>query len=125
MPHVVLLLFGPPRIERDGEPLELDTRKAIALASYLAITGENHTRDALVSLFWPLSDQTRAEQLCADAFHPEKGSGEGMLEVEGEHLALRPNVDFRVDVDQFLNLQAKCQTHGHPAHEVCPACLSH
>jgi DNA-binding SARP family transcriptional activator len=31
-------LFGGPRIEHDGAEIEVDTRKAIALLAYLAVT---------------------------------------------------------------------------------------
>ena len=30
-----LFLLGPPRIEKDGLPVNVDTRKAIALLAYL------------------------------------------------------------------------------------------
>jgi DNA-binding SARP family transcriptional activator len=39
-------LLGAPRVERDGAPIEVDTRKAIALLAYLAYTGRAHTRAA-------------------------------------------------------------------------------
>ena len=57
---VKLFLLGPPRIERDGVPVKVDTRKAIALVAYLAVTRQSHTRDALAALLWPDYDQTRA-----------------------------------------------------------------
>ncbi len=55
-----LLLLGPPQIERDGVPLEVDTRKAIALIAYLAVTGQVHSREALAALLWPEYEQDRA-----------------------------------------------------------------
>lgn len=53
-------LLGPPSIERDGTPIEPDTRKAIALLAYLAVTGQAQGRDRLAALLWPESDQERA-----------------------------------------------------------------
>jgi hypothetical protein len=38
-PCLKLLLFGSPHIERDGQALELKSRKEMALLAYLAITG--------------------------------------------------------------------------------------
>ena len=58
--RVTLLLLGAPRIEHDGEPIEVDTRKAIALVAYLAVTRERHVRDALAVLLWPEYNQSRA-----------------------------------------------------------------
>jgi DNA-binding SARP family transcriptional activator len=48
-----LFLLGAPRIERDGSPVDLDTRKAIALVAYLAIEGQTFRRDSLAGLLWP------------------------------------------------------------------------
>jgi hypothetical protein len=37
MAELRIALLGPPRVERDGAPIEVDTRKAIALLAYLAM----------------------------------------------------------------------------------------
>ena len=44
--RTTITLLGAPRVEHDGGPVEVDTRKAIALVAYLAVTGRRHTRDA-------------------------------------------------------------------------------
>ena len=46
-------VLGTPRIEVDGEPLLVDTRKAVALLSYLAVRAGPQSRDLLVDLLWP------------------------------------------------------------------------
>ena len=61
MSRLALFLLGPPRIERDGEPVEIRRRKAVALLVYLAVTGRSHSRDTLATLFWPELDQGRAQ----------------------------------------------------------------
>jgi DNA-binding SARP family transcriptional activator len=38
MARLELFLFGPPRIERDGVPLQFDTRKILALVAYVAMS---------------------------------------------------------------------------------------
>jgi predicted ATPase/DNA-binding SARP family transcriptional activator len=125
MSRVALFLLGPPRIERDGEPVEIDTRKAIALASYLAVSGEEHSRDALAALFWPLSDQSRARAALRRTLSTRRRAlGYDRLEADGERLALSASDGFRVDVDQFLGLLATCDSHGHPPEKTCPACLA-
>lgn len=55
-----LSFLGPPRIERDGRAIETDTRKAVALLVYLAVSGEYQTRDTLAALLWPEMDDERA-----------------------------------------------------------------
>ena len=53
MSGIKLFLLGPPRIERDGEVVEVDTRKATALLAYLAVEGQAFRRDSLAGLLWP------------------------------------------------------------------------
>src|SRR6266480_3248596 len=87
-----LFLFGPPRIEIDGTSLSVDTRKAVALIAYLAITRQQHSRDSLATLLWSENDQ----------FHAR--------------------ADLQIDVQVFWRLLAECRIHGHPANETCTAC---
>jgi DNA-binding SARP family transcriptional activator len=57
---LAIYLLGPPRLERDGQPVEVDTRKAIALLAYLALHPERLSRDQLAAFLWPEYDQERA-----------------------------------------------------------------
>jgi DNA-binding SARP family transcriptional activator len=60
MPKLALYLLGPPRIELDGQAIPLGRRKAVALLTYLALTRQPHSRDALATLLWPELDQSKA-----------------------------------------------------------------
>jgi predicted ATPase/DNA-binding SARP family transcriptional activator len=60
MTELTIRLLGAPLIELDGRPIAVDTRKAIALLVYLAVTRQTHQRAALAALLWPDSDQARA-----------------------------------------------------------------
>lgn len=60
MSRLALFLFGSPRIELEGAPVEVNRRKAVALVAYLAVTAESHSRDALATLLWPDYDQSQA-----------------------------------------------------------------
>ena len=60
MSHLALHLLGSPRIEFDGRPIQVTTRKAIALAAYLAIITQAHTRETLTALLWPELDRQRS-----------------------------------------------------------------
>lgn len=59
MTELVIRLLGTPVVTIHGHPIEVDTRKAIALMAYLAITRQSHQRSALAVMFWPESDQER------------------------------------------------------------------
>src|SRR5271167_1556033 len=54
-------LVGRLAITFDGRPIELRTRKANAVLSYLALTETMHeSRERLVGLFWSRSDEEKA-----------------------------------------------------------------
>ena len=124
MPHLNLILLGPPRLERDGVPLKLDTKKTFALFTYLSLTHQTHRRDSLVNLLWPHSDQTKARgHLRGCLYNLHKVLGDGWLHSDRETVALKPDADLWVDVDAFRSLLAGCKGHGHPGDGVCPYCL--
>jgi DNA-binding SARP family transcriptional activator/predicted ATPase len=60
MSELRLFLLGAPRAEIDGRPMEVDTRKALALLSYLAVGERTHRRDALAGMLWPDYDAASA-----------------------------------------------------------------
>ena len=59
-PRLRLELLGPVRVDVDGVPLVVDTRKATALPAYLAIGGRPASRETLAALLWPESDEAGA-----------------------------------------------------------------
>ena len=120
-----LCLLGPPRIERDGVPLDLTYRKNAALLAYLAVTGERHTREALVTLLWPELEPSRARAgLRRNLSVLRKALGGEVLVVDRETVGLDPRAALWLDVDQFRRLLSAWRGHGHPETEVCPACLA-
>ncbi len=121
--RTTISLLGAPRIEHDGVPVEVDTRKATALAAYLAVTRRGHTRDALAGLLWPEYNQGRARAALRRTL-----SSLGKARQERWLVANRESVDLAhdeilVDVVRFEDLLAGCKLHGHPESEVCPECL--
>jgi DNA-binding SARP family transcriptional activator/Tfp pilus assembly protein PilF len=119
-----MLLLGAPRIAVDGVPVEVDTRKAIALLAYLALTGRRHTRDALSGLLWPEYAQRRARAALRRTLSSLSAArAGGWLEVGRESIGLVRDKTW-VDVDRFRELLAGCRTtHGHGESEVCAGCL--
>jgi DNA-binding SARP family transcriptional activator len=116
-------LLGAPRVEHDGGELEVDTRKAIALLAYLALTRRRQARDSLAGLLWPEYNQMRARAALRRTL-----SSLGAARAAGWLVADRESVDLArdgiwVDVDRFRELLGECRTHGHAETEVCARCL--
>src|SRR5665213_1801395 len=59
-PRLHIEILGPVRVELDGAPLVVDTRKAIALLAYLAVTGRPASRETVAALLWPESGESGA-----------------------------------------------------------------
>ena len=127
MSRLALFLLGPPRIERDGSLISVDTRKAIALLAYLAITHQRHSRDVLASLLWPEYDQANARSALRRTLSTlNKALAGDWLDIDRGTISLdtRSSPNICLDVDHFHDLLAECRAHGHGPSEVCPACVS-
>jgi DNA-binding SARP family transcriptional activator len=124
MAHLALYLLGAPRIERDGAAIDVDTRKAIALIAFLAVTRERYSRDRLVGLLWPDYDQQHARATLRRTLSTlNKAIGGDWLDLDREMIGLPPTEGLWLDVEAFSAHLASTRTHGHPANDVCPACL--
>jgi DNA-binding SARP family transcriptional activator len=125
MAHLKLSVLGAPRLEREGTPLELDTRKALALLVYLAMTGQSHSRDALASLFWPENDQSQGRTYLRRALWMLKNAlGEEPLLIERQRAGLSSESSLWLDAAHFHHLLAACEQHGHASAAVCADCLA-
>jgi DNA-binding SARP family transcriptional activator len=101
---IVVCLLGPPRIERDGRPVAVDTRKAVALVAYLALARRPVGRAETAALLWPESEHSRARAALRRTLSVLSSALDGHgLVVEGDTLALDPEL-VRVDVDDFRAL---------------------
>lgn len=124
MSRLALSLFGPPRIELAGNPVNTDTRKAVALLAYLAMTRQAHSRDTLAVLFWPESDQSRARatlRRTLSALH--KALAGQWLRIDRETVSLEQVDGFWLDVDEFKSHLATYRAHHNQAGEICSTCL--
>lgn len=124
MPTLSLFLLGQPHVEIDEMPVSLDTRKAVALIAYLALTRKQQGRDRLATLLWPDTDQSHARAALRRAiFDLNKSRVSDWLIIERDTVGLDFRSDLRVDVLDFQSCLAECTTHGHAASEVCSACM--
>jgi len=123
--RLALVLLGPPRIECDSVPITVDTRKAIALLAYIAVTGQSHRRASLVNLFWPEYDRTRGRSALRRTLYAlRKALAGAWLEIDREEVGLDPSAEIWLDVDEFHRHLASCETHGHLAAQTCSACVA-
>ncbi|MFN8487208.1 MAG: AAA family ATPase [Caldilineaceae bacterium] len=124
MPQLEIRLFGSPAITIAGALLEVDTRKAIALLAYLAVTHQRYTRDALAALLWPDYNQTEAKGALRRTLSVlNKGLGGDWLAVDRESIELLRRPDVWIDIQTFHQQLAQCRQHGHAENEVCARCL--
>jgi DNA-binding SARP family transcriptional activator/tetratricopeptide (TPR) repeat protein len=94
----------------DGQPVSIDTRKAIAVLAVLAVEGRPVRRDTLAGLLWPESTQERARaslRRTLSALRSAIGADGVSADREVVGLDLAPDV---VDVVQFELLSTTAPT---------------
>ena len=115
-------LLGPPRVELGGAALVVDTRKATALLIYLAVTGQEHSRESLAVMFWPESDTGHAKAALRRTLSSLRKALNGeWLVIARDYLAVEP---AWLDTQAFAELLAATLNHGHPAAESCTRCIT-
>lgn len=103
-------LLGPFRVAQGGDVLRLTSRKAVALAGYLARRHGRIPRDSLAALLWPDSGdgQARASlRQALAALRRELGAAAGIILAEDDAVMLRRDrttVDA-TEFDQFARAE--------------------
>ena len=99
---LAVTLLGPPRIERDGQPVAVDTRKATALLAHLALADRPRSRDALCALLWPAHDSGSARGALRRTLSTLRTAvGEQWIDTSGDSIALRRGPGLELDVERF------------------------
>ncbi|MBI5029135.1 MAG: AAA family ATPase [Chloroflexi bacterium] len=120
-----LFLFGTPQLQNKDQPIEFDTRKAIALLAYLAVTRATHSRDSLATLFYPESDQTRARASFRRTLSTLNAAlSDDILEIDRESIGLNPRAKLATDVVEFQQVLETHKAHQHPPTELCAQCVA-
>jgi DNA-binding SARP family transcriptional activator len=123
MANLKLFLFGQPRLEYQGEVLDVERRKALALVAYLAIAEQPQSRDLLATLLWPDLDQQHARTAMRSTL-PSLTSliPDGWLDADRMSIALNREALW-VDVTAFLSLLAQTRSHEHSPDNLCNVCV--
>jgi predicted ATPase/DNA-binding SARP family transcriptional activator len=123
MAGLAIYLLGVPSIELNELPVELDTRKAVALLAYLATTGKRHSRDALATMLWSEYDQQRSRAALRRTLSVLKSAVGGFgLKIERESLGLDPEADVWLDLYAFRSRIAECSKETEITAASCLAC---
>jgi DNA-binding SARP family transcriptional activator len=103
MARINLWLLGSPRIEIEERVIDFGTRKAMALLSYLATTGQPHTRDATLSLLWPEYDSEKGRAALRTTLSIlRKSLGDNVLSTTRQQIKLVRSSEIWIDVREFL-----------------------
>jgi predicted ATPase/DNA-binding SARP family transcriptional activator len=116
-------LLGAPVVTVDGQPLQVDTRKATAVLAIIAVEGAT-PRVTLAARLWPESDDAHARAALRRTLSV-LGSGLGgrWLTTTQTSVGLDRG-DTRIDTDEFAEHRQHLATHGHAASASCRDCLS-
>ncbi len=116
--------LGIPIIERDGNLVNLETRKAVALLAYLGFSSPSPSaRENLATLFWPEYDQQHAfANLRRSLYSINRGLGPDLIVANRENVVINPSCLFWQDVNEFRQLLANVKSHNHER-IVCIECV--
>ncbi|MFP3883443.1 MAG: tetratricopeptide repeat protein [Actinomycetota bacterium] len=116
-------LLGTPEVSTDGSPIRVDTRKAIALLSYLAVEG-SASRDTLANLFWSESSSERARATLRRTLSAlRSAAGPEILDADQHRVTITDHAT--VDVWSFEDSIRATASHEHDHTEVCGDCIPH
>jgi DNA-binding SARP family transcriptional activator/tetratricopeptide (TPR) repeat protein len=105
-PALEIRLLGSPEITVEGSPLEVDTRKAVAILAVLATDGRPYGREELAALLWPDADDASARGALRRTLSVLRGAvGPEVLRVDRQQVALVRS-RYGVDVARLETLGA-------------------
>lgn len=118
--------LGTPIIQRAGNVLNLETRKAVALLAYLGLSFPHPlSREYLATLFWPEYDQQHAyANLRRSIYSVNRELGPGLIVGNRESAVINPSCPFWQDVNEFRLLLTSVKSHDHVG-VVCVECIDH
>ncbi|MEM7028644.1 MAG: BTAD domain-containing putative transcriptional regulator, partial [Chloroflexota bacterium] len=125
MPDLRLYVFGSPQLTSDNTELILNTRKALALLTYLVVTNRPQSRDTLATMFWSETSQKQGRAYLRRALWTIKKSiGDAPLTIEGQLIQFNPESGLWLDVTEFRRLLNGCDKHRERPLLDCSTCLS-
>ncbi len=118
-------LLGAPYIEKDGEAVSVDTRKAIAILAYVIVTNTRQSRDTLATLLWEESDTKSGKASLRRTLSTlNKAIDSPDLIIERRAVTFIANDATVVDVIEFEALLEQVNTHDHEDDSLCVDCIA-
>jgi predicted ATPase/DNA-binding SARP family transcriptional activator len=100
-----LAFLGSPVITLDAAPVELNLRRAMAMLSYLAVTGQRHSRDSLAELLFPEGVREDSRAYVRRTLSVLRGCvGWDRLRADRGSIWIAPREDTRIDVSDYRAL---------------------
>ncbi len=117
-------VLGPVQVAVDGAPLVVDTRKAVALLAYLAVTGRPASREALAALLWPDSADGESRGALRRTLSVLNSAIGGIgLAIDRHQVTIVPD-DSDVDLVRFRRALTRVRAHSHPPDAACRSCIA-
>lgn len=121
--RISIQLLGPIRVEVAGAPLVVDTRKAIALLAYLAVTARPASRESLAALLWPEADGADARAALRRTLSVlNAGLGAGALSIDRTSVTLHDD-EAEFDLRRFRAALGRARGHRHESDVACQSCI--
>ena len=125
MKPLKMFLFGVPRLEQNGEAINITRRKVVALMAYLAVAGQQQSRDALAALLWPEHDQSSAKaNLRRELSRLKRLMGEEHLKVDRYQAEVLRSPNLWLDVTVFANALDRARQHHPTTPTTCENCAA-
>ena len=117
-----MTLFGPPRVELNGEQIDFGTRKAVALLGYLATSSRDHTRTELATFLWPDYEDRGAASSLGSTLHTIKKNGvtEQFIRRNRQTVGLIRSPTFWIDLHAFQDAILACRMYQPLEVDECP-----
>jgi DNA-binding SARP family transcriptional activator/Tfp pilus assembly protein PilF len=120
---LIVNLLGPPEALIGGRPVQVDTRKAIALLAYLVVE-KTASRDTLASLLWAESSEERARATLRRTLSSLRAAaGADLIDADRNRVSLIGGIESDLDT-LYAELEAT-SGHDHDPHDVCSLCIPH
>lgn len=119
---VSIRLLGPVNIQVGGAPLAVDTRKAVALLAYLAVTGRPASRESLAALLWSESSGMDARGALRRTLSVLNSGLKGRGLVIDRGAVTLQETDVDVDLRTFRAALGRARDHGHDMDLTCTGC---